>query len=85
MTDSSSLQGGLPTSIKLQLSDSNKNLFLDSRMGLTPRLIGQLTSDRKVALISKRVSSEAAVTEYSSVREVHAREEDCDRQRLVER
>jgi hypothetical protein len=43
MTRPSSCQIGRPTSTKPQLSDSNKNLVLGPRRGLTPRLIGGLS------------------------------------------
>jgi hypothetical protein len=57
MTDPSSRQRGLPTSTKPQLSDSNKNLVLGPRRGLTPRLTGRLTVGRNMTLtLTKPVS-----------------------------
>jgi hypothetical protein len=50
MTDPSSRQRGRATSTKPQPSDSDKNLVLGPRWGLTPRLTGRLTVSRNVTL-----------------------------------
>jgi hypothetical protein len=50
MIGPSSGQRKSPTSTKPQLSDSNKNLVLGPRRGLTPRLTGRLTVGRNMAL-----------------------------------
>jgi hypothetical protein len=50
MTNPSSRQRGRLASTKPQLSDSNKNLVLGSKWGLTPRLTGRLTVGHNVSL-----------------------------------
>jgi hypothetical protein len=49
-TDPSSHQTGRPTSTNPKLSDSNKNLVLGPKWGLTPRQTGRLTVCRNVTL-----------------------------------
>jgi hypothetical protein len=58
---------GCPTSTKLQLSNSNKNLVLDPRRGLTPRLTGQLTVSHKVTLTEVSQKSTADTHESAVV------------------
>jgi hypothetical protein len=50
MTDPYSRQRGRPISTKQQLTDSNNNLVLGPRRGLTSRLTGRLTVSRSVIL-----------------------------------
>jgi hypothetical protein len=58
----SSPQRGRPTSTK-QPSDSNINLVLGPKLGLTQRLPGQLTISRNVTWTLTPVSLESAVGE----------------------
>jgi hypothetical protein len=50
MTDPSSRQRGHSIATKPCMSDSNKNLVLGPKWGLTPGLIGRLTVGRNVTV-----------------------------------
>jgi hypothetical protein len=67
MTDPSSYKKGPPTLTNLQLSDSNKDLVLGSRWGLTPRQTGQLTDIRNITLtLTLHGSRFSAIQVYAS-------------------
>jgi hypothetical protein len=44
------IEGGCPTSTKLPLSDSNKNLVLGPKTGLDLKMTGRLTDGRNVTV-----------------------------------
>jgi hypothetical protein len=62
MTDSSFRQRRRPTATNPQVSNSNINLVLGTRWGLTPRLIDRMTAGRKVILKWSELSWESAIS-----------------------